>query len=249
MYQVYALMVGERDRPSAQFAPGLVDSPTIRLYYYLWVLRGEDGTVIAVDTGTLAEDARPKNLERHNEPQQALARLGIDAAKVPSVIITHLHWDHCSAVRRFSGATIYVQRQEVEFWTGPTLRFRQIQESASRPWEIVEMAYQGRVRYLEGDAEPFPGVRVLHLGGHTPGMQAVAVETAKGRLVLCSDAADFYLNLDNDVMSAALNLPAALMGFDRMREAASSLELLVPGHDPLVMQRFPQVAEGVVQLA
>ena len=50
-------------------------------------------------------------------------------------------------------------------------------------------------------------------------------------------------------MSAALDLPTALLAFDRMRSLASSPELLVPGHDPAIMDRFPSVAPGVAEVA
>ena len=249
MYKIYALKLGERDRESSRFAPGLVDSPMIRLYYYMWVLRDEGGQVVLVDTGIWEEDSQSKSLTNRVEPSEPLAALGVDPGEVRHVVLTHLHWDHCSALALYPKATFHVQSREVEFWTGPLPRFRQIRESAGRVLELVDLAYQGRVHQLDGDSEIVPGVEVALLGGHTPGSQAVVVQTSKGRVVLCSDAADFYLNLEHDVMSVALDLPTALMAFDRMRSLASSPELLVPGHDPAIMDRFPSAAPGVAEVA
>lgn len=249
MYKIYALKQGERDRDSARFAPGLVDSPMIRLYYYMWVLRDESGQAVLVDTGIRDQDSRRRNLMNRVGPQGPLAALGVDPGEVRHVILTHLHWDHCSALGLYPKAVFHVQRREVEFWTGPFVRFSQVRESAGRVEELVGLAYQGRVHYLDGDAEIVPGVGVVLLGGHTPGLQAVVVNTAQGRVVLCGDAADFYLNLEHDVMGLALDIPTALLAFDRMRDLASSPELLVPGHDPALLKRFPSAVPGVAEVA
>jgi hypothetical protein len=36
--------------------------------------------------------------------------------------------------------------------------------------------------------------------------------------------------------------------FDRISELASSRELIVPGHDPLVLERLKKVGDGIVEL-
>ncbi len=248
-YHIYGLKLGERDRDSALFAPGLVQSPKVRLYYYMWVLRGEEGHAVLVDTGILEEDAKRQGLMDYTDPRKLLASVKVDPSEVRHVILTHLHWDHCSALGLYPKATFHVQRAEVEFWTGPMVRFRQIKQSEGRVVELASISQEGRVHYLDGDAEIVPGVRVALLGGHTPGSQAVVVQTSKGQAVLCADAADFYLNLEHDIMGSALDLPKALMAFDRMRSMASQPGLLIPGHDPSVMERFPSVAPGVAQVA
>ena len=37
--------------------------------------------------------------------------------------------------------------------------------------------------------------------------------------------------------------------FDRIRELADAEELIVPGHDPAVLERFPAAATSLVGLA
>jgi len=39
-----------------------------------------------------------------------------------------------------------------------------------------------------------------------------------------------------------------MKSFDKLRAKASSLDLMFPGHDPLLMTQYPKVAEGVVRL-
>jgi len=41
-----------------------------------------------------------------------------------------------------------------------------------------------RFEVVAGDREVFPGIRVIHLPSHTPGVQAVSVNTSKGQAVI-----------------------------------------------------------------
>lgn len=84
------------------------------------------------------------------------------------------------------------------------------------------------------------GVTVHHVGGHTPGLQVVRIRTVRGHAVIASDASHFEANLREDrPFSIVHTLPAMYDAFDRVRELADDLDLIVPGHDPIVLQRFP----------
>src|ERR1700733_3934023 len=60
---------------------------------------------------------------------------------------------------------------------------------------MVRHVYGERVTFHAGEGEVAPGVTVHHVGGHSDGLQVVRVETARGPVVLASDAAHFYGNL------------------------------------------------------
>ena len=52
-----------------------------------------------------------------------------------------------------------------------------------------------RFREVSGDLEVASGIHVIHVPGHTPGAQAVSVETRKGRYILsgfCSIMDNFF---------------------------------------------------------
>ena len=114
--------------------------------------------------------------------------------------------------------------------------------------EVVRLGREKRIRYLEGDEEIFPGVRVLLLGGHTPGSQAVVVDTRIGTVVLAVDLVDLYRNLEEEVASPMIDLVQGLLSWDRIKKTASTPELIIPGHDPLIMKKFPNPAEGIVEI-
>jgi glyoxylase-like metal-dependent hydrolase (beta-lactamase superfamily II) len=102
---------------------------------------------------------------------------------------------------------------------------------------------------LKGDAEIFPGIECLLAPGHTVGLQAVAVNTAKGTAVLGSDCGHSFRNYREDWPSVFItDLKAWLESFDKLRARASSLEMLFPGHDPLMTDNYPAVAENITRL-
>ena len=56
--------------------------------------------------------------------------------------------------------------------------------------------YDKRVDFYQGHDEIAPGLQLLHIGGHTEGLQAVRVHTARGWIVLASDASHYYENME-----------------------------------------------------
>ncbi len=116
--------------------------------------------------------------------------------------------------------------------------------------EVVRLHYAGRVRILDGDEEIAPGIRVYLVGGHTPGSQVVAVDTSKGTVVLCGDTVDLYRNIEENICGGiVLDVPQTYAAYEKIRRLASSPDLIIPGHEPLIMARFQSVAESIVKVA
>ena len=106
--------------------------------------------------------------------------------------------------------------------------------------ELVAAVYDKRVVFVQNRAEIAPGISVHHVGGHTDGLQIVRVRTRRGWTVLASDAAHFYSNLElANPYPILYNVGDMMRGFDTIRSLASSDTHVIPGHDPLVLQRFP----------
>jgi glyoxylase-like metal-dependent hydrolase (beta-lactamase superfamily II) len=106
------------------------------------------------------------------------------------------------------------------------------------------------LKLVEGDGvEILPGI-TAHTGGrHTYASQYVSVRTPSGTVVLASDNVYLYENLDRGVPIAQTFDPAAnRQSQRRMLELATNPAWVVPGHDPLVFERFPRVAEGVAAI-
>ena len=72
---------------------------------------------------------------------------------------------------------------------------------------------------------------------------------AAGTVVLASDNAYLYENLETrTAIGQTLDADSNLRAQDHMKQLASRPALIIPGHDPKVMEIFPQVAPGVVKI-
>ena len=72
------------------------------------------------------------------------------------------------------------------------------------------------------------------------GLQAVRVATRRGNVVLASDASHFYANMDEArPFPIVYNVADMMEGWDKLRSLADSADHVIPGHDPLVLERYP----------
>jgi glyoxylase-like metal-dependent hydrolase (beta-lactamase superfamily II) len=251
VYQIYALKCGERDTTACEFFYREPSHERITLHYFVWLILGGPHPVL-VDTAFGEEDAAARGLRDYVSPAAMVARLGVRAEDIPVALVTHLHWDHWAGYWRFPGAEFWIQRDEIAFWTGAVARYDAYKMSAHTGAlaELVRLNYANRVRVVEGTREVLPGLHVHRLGGHTAGLQIVSVETAKGRVVLTSDASHFYRNVERfQPVQIITNLPEMLAGFETIRSLAGSPRLIVAGHDPEVATRFDQVEPGIIRIA
>lgn len=223
----------------------------VEVYYYIWCIRGQGETVV-VDVGVAPDEAARRALAGYVSPADMLARVGVDAAQVRHVILTHLHWDHMGAWQQFPRARFYVQSEELRFWTeDPLSRRPPYRNLADEPGlaALAALAREGRVSRLDGEAEVLPGIVCIPAPGHSAGLQAVAVQTDRGVAIVGSDCGHLFRNYAEDWPSALIdNMQAWLHSYDRLRARVSSLDLLFPGHDAAMTTNFPAVADGVTRL-
>jgi glyoxylase-like metal-dependent hydrolase (beta-lactamase superfamily II) len=251
VYQVYALKYAERDTTACQFFYREPSHAVLTLHYYVWLIRGGPHPVL-VDTGCGEEDARQRGMRDYVSPATVVERAGIRAADVPVALITHLHYDHWAGHALFPAAEYWIQRDEVAFWTGPFGRSPAFRQSANvgALAHLVELTYAERVRMVDGDREVLPGLRVHRVGGHTAGLQIVTVATARGTVVLTSDASHFYRNVETrQPVQIVTSMPDMLAAFETIHALAGAERLVVAGHDPAVAERFDEEEPGIIRIA
>ena len=244
-YEVYAVKYAHHARRASEnFLHGLPkdehDGP-MPLDYFVWLVRGA-GREIVVDTGFSAAMAAKRGRDHLRCPSEGLKLLGTDAATVKDVVITHLHYDHVGTFELFPAATFHLQDLEMHYATGRHMSDARY-GGAYEVEDIVGMvrrAYAGRVRFHDGDAEIGTGLSLHRIGGHTMGLQVMRVATRRGWLVLASDASHFYANMEQDrPFPIVWSETDMRQGYRRLRELADSPAHIIPGHDPLVMERYP----------
>lgn len=213
--------------------------------FFVWVVRNRDRTIV-VDTGFDAAEARSRGREILRTPAEALGTLGIDASKVEEVVITHLHFDHAGTLAAFPAARFHLQAAEMAYATGPCMCHDAMRFpfTAEHVCQMVKNVYSGRVIFHDGDAAIAPGISVHKLGGHSRGLQVVRVETPHGPVVLASDAAHYYETFEKKKPFPLLaDLEDMLKGYATLETlAGGSAKRVVPGHDPLVLKRYPPLS-------
>lgn len=226
------------------------DAP-MPMAYFTWLAVG-GGRRIVIDTGFTAETARARGRTYLAAPAATIGRLGVTPDEVTDVILTHLHYDHAGTTADFGAARLTLQECEMQHWTGPDAQ-RGPNPHLAEAGDIAHLVHANlarRVRWVDGDDEVVPGVSVHLVGGHTPGMQVVRVRTASGHAVVASDAAHFYENLETDRPYPVVHHVTDAHGaFEDVARLADDPALIVAGHDPAVMERYPAAADELADRA
>lgn len=247
-YEAYAIRYASVERRAVDtfLHWGKRDEP-VRLDFFFWVIRSGDGRSIVVDTGFSPYSSMKRNRPYGLKPADALAMLNIDPKAVSDVILTHLHYDHAGNTDLFPNATFHVQASELAFIAGPHMRhptFREHYEVEDLA-AVLRLLHQGRVRVHQGDSVVWPGVELFHMPGHTLGLQSVGVQTASGRVILAGDTLHYYENLRlRNPFPVMVDVAGELEAYERLLGLVASEDLIVAGHDPLVLDRFPPLEQS-----
>lgn len=241
-YEIYAVKYATRPaKRSSNFIGGDAHDGPMPMDYFVWLIRNRQRTIV-VDVGFTKEMADQRARTYLQSPRDGLALLGVDAAAVKDVIITHMHYDHVGTYQDFPGARFHLQDDEMNYATGRHMRHHQFNHS----YEVedivgmVRLVHQDKVAFHQGDDEFAPGISLHRLGGHTMGLQCVRVQTARGPVVLASDSSHYYEHMETGrCFPTTFHVGEMMEAYGTLRRLAASPLHIIPGHDPLVMERYP----------
>ncbi len=241
-WNVYALRYATHQRMAHEnFLHADAHDVPMPIDFFVWALQSQ-GETIVVDTGFSPESGAKRGRKTLIPVDQALAGLGVAVDSVRDVVITHLHYDHAGNLDLFPNARFPLQDREMSFATGRHMCFSCLRS----PFELddvlrmVRAVYAERVVFHEGDEDLAEGVSLHRVGGHTDGLQMVRVETARGPIVLTSDACHYYANMERaNPFPILFNVGDLTQGWARARKLAGAEERIVVGHDPIVREIYP----------
>ena len=252
-YEIYAVKYAEHRarKMSENFIGGDPHDTSGQLDFFVWAVVGKNRTFL-VDTGFNHEVAAERNRKIDRLPREGLNLLGIDAGKIQDVIITHLHYDHAGTFSDFGNARLHIQDSEMAYATGRCM----CHGALRHPYHVedvctlVRKVYADQVTFHDGDETLAPGVSVHHIGGHAKGLMSVRVHTKRGWVVLASDASHLYANMEQKrPFPIVYSVGDMMEGWNKLYALADSPRHVIPGHDPLVMTRYPAASkdlEGIV---
>lgn len=251
-YEVFALKYAERDaRRAEHFIYGDPHDAPMPMDYFVWLIRNGERAIV-VDTGFTAEVAAQRKRRHLRQPKDGLRLLDVDADQVETVVLTHMHYDHAGTFGDFPRATFHLQDDEMSFVTGRNMRQRQFKHSfeVDDVVGMVRLVFDNRVEFHNGSDEIAPGVSLHRIGGHTAGLQCVRVQTERGWVVLASDSSHYYEHMETGrCFPTTFHLGEMVEGYDTLRRLAESPQHIIPGHDPLVMARYPAVSPALEGIA
>jgi N-acyl homoserine lactone hydrolase len=200
-----------------------------------WLIRSGEQAVL-VDTGFGSMEKEDLKGEFKRTPEQTveaqLKRFALKPEEVELVINTHLHLDHCAGNCYVPNARFVVQRSELQYALDPLPAHKQAYD-VDLPLMNLDL--------LDGDSEIADGIRVITTPGHSPGSQAVLVDTESGLFVMAGDTIAHYVNME--VPKGASFWPGPLyvdlreyyQSLDRLRDLGGTI---LPGHDSLVLKQI-----------
>lgn len=200
--------------------------------------------LMLVDTGN-GSKMPPKEqsifeLQPGNPLIENLNALGVAPEAITTVLLTHLHMDHCGGashleggvpVASFPNARYVVQRVEWE----DALHNRSHMRTSYRAENLLPLLESGRLELLDGDTDVAPGVTVHITGGHTRAHQCVFVRGGGETLWYAADVCPTPAH-----MRLAYNMAYDMIPYDTMQAKAELLHraareswVLVFDHEPV----------------
>ena len=241
-YELFAIRYATRSgRRAENFIGGDPHDAPMPMDYFVWLALGA-GRAVVIDAGFTEATARRRGRTFLRCPIDTLSLFGVAAETVADVVLTHLHYDHVGNFHRFPRACFHLQEAELHYAVGRYMRYHRLAHSfeVEDVVGIVRLNYARRVRLHEGRHDLAPGIELHPAPGHSAGLQFVRVHTTRGWVVVASDVTHYYENMDTErPFTTALHIGEMLRGYDLLRAAAPTPAHIIPGHDPLVMRRYP----------
>jgi len=256
-YKVYAVKFATSGYPFtvADWVAGGPKTQPLKIDFMVWLIIG-NGKNILVDAGFWKdmEDAKEFKLNSYQRPDSALIKLNLKAEDITDVILSHPHWDHVDGIGLFPNAQVWMQKEDYNYFVGGAWQKNANKGgyTPSNVRQIVDLNLAGKLTLIDGDnKEIIPGIKVFTGSRHTYNSQYVLVQAGKNKIVLASDNIWVYYSLEHLLPAAAggtLDPAGYVKAMQRMKTLVSDQKFIIPGHDAAIFERFPEVADGVVEI-
>jgi glyoxylase-like metal-dependent hydrolase (beta-lactamase superfamily II) len=243
--------------PVSDLALGAPKKDTMNMYFMYWLIKGNNGKKILVDAGFRKDLDIFKELKTtfYIRPDSVLQELNIKSDEITDIILTHPHWDHLDGISLFPNAHIWIQKEDYNYFVGEAWQtdgrhggfYKRDVDT------MVSLNVAGKLTLVDGDdKEILPGIKVYTGSRHTYNSQFVLVQTGGDKVILASDNIWIYYNLDHLKSSpypnGTFDTTAYVNSMQRMKTLASSIQYIIPGHDPAIFSRFPMIKPDIVKI-
>jgi glyoxylase-like metal-dependent hydrolase (beta-lactamase superfamily II) len=210
---------------------------------YIGIIKG-NGITALVDTGMESVEEMNRGAGFllseliHQQPDEdtlsILKKADITLADVDYVFLTHCHYDHCSNLPLFSRAKVVIPAHAWKVWHTKKEGAIYLHKGFLEYLEFINN--EGRL-ILQDNGKILPGIAVRWVGGHSPCSQFIYVNSTLGVVTFTGDAVQMYGNLEhNDSIGICVDDAQCWQALELVR---SSSDILIPGHDPRVLLKYP----------
>jgi glyoxylase-like metal-dependent hydrolase (beta-lactamase superfamily II) len=252
-WRVFAIRYGQSKYRESSLIRGGAKDKRVPFSWYTWLIveTAETGKKILVDTGFVRG---PKVLGgRFQRVDRLLGGVNAPPESITDVVITHMHWDHVGNLAPYEKSRVWLQEKAYQNAK------KRLSESRSRGGglrledlrAVEKVQKRGQLALISGKKEIATGVTLHEGGGHSAGLQWVAVQTGgpTGTIVLATDHVYLYRNIEERTPTGSTRTPDKdLEILQQMLGLVKREALIIPGHDPEVFRRFPKVTEHIVEI-
>ena len=219
---VFSFLVEGGDKPLL-FDTGMSNTERAHKYHYLTAEQPEGMSIV-----------------------DQLKTLGYEPEDIGYVVLSHLHWDHCYYMDRFTNARFFVHPTEIAFAQDPVPVFYKAYE---HPVTGLTSPFSGlKLEPVTEGMEIIPGVSVLESPGHSPGHISICIDTASGEYICAGDSIMTLLNLVSveplhyaiSPPGRAMNLVTAFKSIEIQKARAKSPDFLLFCHSTELLERVKE---------
>jgi N-acyl homoserine lactone hydrolase len=114
--------------------------------------------------------------------EQRLASIGISCEEIDVVVLSHLHYDHAGNVRLFKNARVLVHRSEM-IYALLTTHIPPQEDFAYSKYDLE--GDEVKWELVDEDRQIAPGVELITLEGHSPGMLGLMIHLKETGTLIC----------------------------------------------------------------
>lgn len=175
-------------------------------------------------------DNFPYYFREDQRVENQLKLAGYSPLDVDIVVQSHLHLDHAGNLELFTHADVYVPKEDFEYASG---LIQNPDTTAHGAYVKADLMVPCNYKLVEKDFELVPGVEIITLPGHTPGLLGLMVHlTQEGTLIFPMDALNERATLEPEP-----RLPGIIYDSGRFISSIKKIRDLVRLHKAQVM--FP----------
>jgi len=230
-YVIHPLLLGKQTFNKGMMTYFMDYDKKIWIPNVSWLINTGDSDIL-VDTGIASHDIVRylfgNTYQDYQTIEEALEKKGSSPERIEIIVQTHLHYDHCGNNKLFPNAKVIIQSREIDFAENPHPVFQ----------GSYNLAYfeKSNFEIIDGEKEIFPGIRVIPVPGHSPGVQAVLVDLENKRAALtgfCSILENFEppekIRRVWPVIPIGISVNS-LEAYDSMLKLKAVADLIIPMH-------------------